>query len=354
MQPDVADPVATDLQRRNPGKRILRFLSDGRSPAARRPIKNLELQVGGSRLFASLPNPSPRAAPCCRRPDPEPDQPATVFYETLTSGDELNSHLANSIRQPHLKVQEPWPRTRLLRRLCGGNLHLPPSVAEVATAVPAFIGYTEAGRKLARVTSMLEFEATFGKAKPTAFIASTVRNAATGHDELQDIRPQTTLRTPIFCSTTRSAITSERRRSLYIVSVGDYARRPQADFIDGLALIAKEDEPTLIVLTDAVLLKSADYMEVAQEALAQCDLLKDRFVILDVPGGDVDGFRNGIGTSNLSYAAAYHPYVETSLTFAMRRPAYRCSRAPSAAKAFYRPPRASGSLSPGLPKTTPP
>src|SRR3954468_17241002 len=75
---------------------------------------------------------------------------------------------------------------------------LPPSVAEVATAIPAFVGYTEAGKKLARVTSMLEYEATFGKAKPTPFIASTVRNAATGHDELQDVRPQNSAPNPDF------------------------------------------------------------------------------------------------------------------------------------------------------------
>jgi phage tail sheath protein FI len=195
---------------------------------------------------------------------------------------------------------------------------LPPSVAEVATAVPAFIGYTEAGRKMARVTSMLEFEASFGKAKPTAFIASTVRNVATGLDELQEVKPQTSGPNPDFLL--YYAISHYFKNGggpCYIVSVGDYSKAPaKAAFFDGLALIAKEDEPTLIVLTDAVLLTSPDYMEVAQEALAQCDLLTDRFVILDVPGGDVDGFRNGIGTDHLSYAAAYHPYLETTLTFA--------------------------------------
>jgi uncharacterized protein len=195
---------------------------------------------------------------------------------------------------------------------------LPPSVAEVATAVPAFIGYTEAGRKIARVTSMLEFEASFGKAKPTAFIASTVRNAATGLDEVQEIKPQTNGANPDFLLYYAIAHYFKNGGGpCYIVSVGDYSKPvAKAAFLDGLTLIAKEDEPTLIVLTDAVLLKPADYMEVAQEALAQCDLLTDRFVILDVPGGDVDGFRNGIGTNYLSYAAAYHPYLETTLTFA--------------------------------------
>ena len=39
---------------------------------------------------------------------------------------------------------------------------LPPSVAEVSTAVPAFIGYTEKGPAVARVDTLLEYEETFG------------------------------------------------------------------------------------------------------------------------------------------------------------------------------------------------
>jgi len=72
----------------------------------------------------------------------------------------------------------------------------------------------------------------------------------------------------------------------------------------------------LIVLTDAVLLQSADYFEIAQAALSQCARLQDRFVILDVPGGDVAAFRNAIGTDHLSYAAVYYPYLRTSLNYA--------------------------------------
>jgi phage tail sheath protein FI len=43
----------------------------------------------------------------------------------------------------------------------------PPSVAQVETAIPAFIGYTEKGPKNepTRISSMLEYETLFGKAK---------------------------------------------------------------------------------------------------------------------------------------------------------------------------------------------
>jgi phage tail sheath protein FI len=45
---------------------------------------------------------------------------------------------------------------------------LPPSVAEVSTAIPAFFGYTEKGPPIARVSSFLEYTAAFGGAKPAA------------------------------------------------------------------------------------------------------------------------------------------------------------------------------------------
>src|SRR5215216_2752610 len=50
---------------------------------------------------------------------------------------------------------------------------LPPSVAEVSTAIPAFLGYTEKGPKIARVSTLLEYEQLFGGAKPTVFAVAT-------------------------------------------------------------------------------------------------------------------------------------------------------------------------------------
>ena len=56
---------------------------------------------------------------------------------------------------------------------------LPPSVAEVSTAIPAFIGYTEKGpkdaAKIERINTLLEYETLFGKAKPTRFEVITLK-----------------------------------------------------------------------------------------------------------------------------------------------------------------------------------
>jgi phage tail sheath protein FI len=68
------------------------------------------------------------------------------------------------------------------------------------------------------------------------------------------------------------------------------------------------------VLTDAVNLPGTGYYDLAKTALQKCAALGDRFTVLDVP--DVAGFRNGIGINNLMYAAAYYPFLQTSLTYA--------------------------------------
>ncbi|WP_019506273.1 hypothetical protein [Pleurocapsa sp. PCC 7319] len=67
----------------------------------------------------------------------------------------------------------------------------------------------------------------------------------------------------------------------------------------------------------------ADYYGLCVSVLSQCNKLQDRFGIFDVLAGDgktatsaIGGnFRNGIGTSDLKYGAAYYPYLQTSLNY---------------------------------------
>ncbi len=74
------------------------------------------------------------------------------------------------------------------------------------------------------------------------------------------------------------------------------------------------DEPTLLVYTDVT---AAAHMELNADALDQAGRLQDRFALLDVPSAGADPlatFRTGIGTSYLSYGAAYYPKILTTLT----------------------------------------
>ncbi|NOY83404.1 MAG: phage tail sheath family protein [Nitrospirae bacterium] len=187
---------------------------------------------------------------------------------------------------------------------------LPPSVAEVSTAIPAFIGYTEKGPEVARINTLLEYETLFGSARNAAFSVQT-EDGTVG-----EVTPVSgTPANGFLMYYSLSHYFKNGGGSCYILSVGDYSAAPaKADFEAGLALLEKEDEPTLIVLTDAVSLPTADYYSVCVDALAQCNKLGDRFAVLDVPDGDVSVFRDTIGTSNLKYGAAYHPYLQTALS----------------------------------------
>lgn len=213
----------------------------------------------------------------------------------------------------------------------------PPSVAPVATAIPAFIGYTEdedLKLKPTRIESLVEFEQLFGGPQLETEIVVTIT--------------ETTGTTPTSLLT--AALTENKRSkhtlyyalqlfyangggSCFIVSVGKYkalgTALSLADFQAALEPLRKVDEPTLIVIPEATSLTIADFKTLHDAALKQCRDLGDRFVIMDVHGKDkplsdpatklldaVKNFRNeGIGTNNLSYGATYAPFLETVLDF---------------------------------------
>lgn len=191
---------------------------------------------------------------------------------------------------------------------------LPPSVAEVSTAIPAFIGYTEKGSGVAKIQNLLEFEQQFGGPQKAVFAVTT-----------KDDNDSRVLDTVGFATDGKPsfflyyALTHYFRNgggSCYIVSIGNYDSTASKDhFLAGLELVKVEDEPTLLVFPEATALSSADFNAVCQQALTQAGDLKDRFTVLDVRAGEVDNFRNGVGTSALSYGAAYHPYLETTLSY---------------------------------------
>lgn len=186
---------------------------------------------------------------------------------------------------------------------------LAPSVASVATAIPVFIGYTEKGEPLkpTRIDTMLDYVSLFGDANLSVFEVngdntSTRTDAATNN---------------YLMYYGLSHYFQNGGGSCYILSVGGYGKAiATADFVAALDVLEKEDEPTLIVLLDATALPVAEYYALCSKALDQCHKLGDRFLIVDMPDGETaDSFRTGIGSNNLSYAAAYHPYLKTTLNF---------------------------------------
>ncbi|WP_144282618.1 phage tail sheath family protein [Chryseobacterium echinoideorum] len=274
----------------------------------------------------------------------------------------------------------------------------PPSVAQVETAIPAFIGYTAEGPKNepTRISSMLEYEAIFGKAKSETFAVAFKDGVATA------IQPNVSNFKMYYAM---QMFFANGGGPCYIVSVGNYndtvtVGSPTAvgTLSYGLDLLKKEDEPTLIVFPDLQdLVATADDVAAAnvaknaaqqavviadeavdaaidavseaasgsseeqaqaaqnladaeadadtaekildaaeaslisvtaaatfetattvyslyQSALDQAELLKDRFVIMDVLGS-TDIFESAEINNNLKYGAAYYPNLKTILSY---------------------------------------
>jgi phage tail sheath protein FI len=218
----------------------------------------------------------------------------------------------------------------------------PPSVVEVETAIPAFIGYTSAtqyaGENLLNrpvaVDSLLEFQAIFG---PPPLIG----NFSVALDELGNVvgavpDPNAGANARFRHAYAMRHFYDNGGGRCYVVSIGSYGSGTPssiaADHLAGLDALAREDEPTLIVFPDLSGMAPADasnagqvaavralYHSVLVQALNQCATLGDRFLICDLWDGAEAGsagiaaFRNGIGTRNLKYGAAYHPFIETTL-----------------------------------------
>lgn len=197
----------------------------------------------------------------------------------------------------------------------------PPSIAQVETAIPAFIGYTaradeygpgDLKNKAVKISSLLDYETYFGGAPSLA-----ITNVAV--DALNNFK-SANISQSLFMYDSLRMFFKNGGGDCYIVSVGLYTDpKSKNDFLDdgkGLKVIEKVDEPTLLIFPDNSLLTNGnDYYEVYQEALMQCENLKDRFVVMDVKNNDYkgDAFRSGIGINNLKYGAAYTPWLEVIL-----------------------------------------
>lgn len=112
----------------------------------------------------------------------------------------------------------------------------------------------------------------------------------------------------------------------YVVSVGSYTDDFSGDVLaGGIDTLLKEQEPTMVVVPEAVNTESAQACYDIQTAvLKHCGGNMNRVAILDVYDGDkertdpvagdmVTKFREQIGTEFLDYAAAYYPWLNTSV-----------------------------------------
>lgn len=229
----------------------------------------------------------------------------------------------------------------------------PPSVAQVETAIPTFIGYTEKAKKKenddlllkpTRITSMLEYEGFFGFSEKETSIQVNVNNPNTASEEVIVGQPNTP--SPFKMYYNMQMYFANGGGPCYITSVGTYTSARTNNntnpvilqevgnngfngLKEGLDVVELVDEVTLIVFPDATsLIADADFYSLYGLALTQCNKLQDRFTIIDTyrdeeynDGVDdvdpVEALRNklSLGKDYLKYGAAYFPYLNTIVDF---------------------------------------
>jgi phage tail sheath protein FI len=234
--------------------------------------------------------------------------------------------MANSYKTPGVYVKE--------------ISKIPASVAQVETAIPAFIGFTEKAEKNGvnlvgkpiRIKSLAEYDDWFG-------IINPIRPNSTGTVTNISIDVSVTI---IDGAITRIVPTLDSSSTifrmyhclqLYFANGGGpcyIVSAEKADTVDisnantlleaALDKLKYEDEPTIIVIPDAHLVTNdTSYYAMYDKALVQSADLGDRFTIIDIkrPASATDDpvvvMRNA-SLTNLKYGAAYYPNLKTLFT----------------------------------------
>lgn len=238
----------------------------------------------------------------------------------------------------------------------------PNSVVAVATAVPAFIGYTPQasyeGKSYTnvpvRITSFSDFQAFFCLPDPPApaspskqyspeyYLVQQKSQPAKG-DYMQingsyySIAPDPN--TVYYLYNSVRLFYENGGGDAYIVSVGSYgpaSQKPMTpgtplvnpnvqlnDLTTGLALLLNEPEPTMYICPEATLLSLENNGTLMQQMLLQSTKMQTAMCLFDIIGGDdpdpilytqdIANFRMNTGSIGLNYGMAYYPFIGTTI-----------------------------------------
>lgn len=234
----------------------------------------------------------------------------------------------------------------------------PPSIAQVPTAIPAFIGYTEKAERNGKslinqpllINSLSEYNRYFGGAPEYQFPINLVPKPADGSmippgsydftvsGKYYKIGPAKVGLFYMYNSLRLFYLNGGG--PAYIVSVGTYLQPTYNDnkelvleaepadrdkMLAGLELLPliQFPKPTMIIMPDALSLNEAeDCYVLQQQMISQAGSLRDRVALLDIyegwlspddPASVISNFRNNMGVNNLSYAIAYYPWLECAV-----------------------------------------
>ena len=234
---------------------------------------------------------------------------------------------------------------------------LPPSVAEVETAIPAFIGYTEKADKLSagdlimianKINNLNEFIHFYGEAAAEADDSITITVKDHGSSQYDVLftydKSKRSKYNLYYCI---KHFYDNGGGTCYVVSVDTYKTPTAVDkdkLKNALESVKDIDEVTLLVIPEAAKIDDpaavdpsanppvwpAAYKEISQAMIKHASDLKDRFALIDPfmvtpknstdPNGDIDKdvaiIRNAtMGVEENRYAAAYYPNAITTFEY---------------------------------------
>ena len=254
------------------------------------------------------------------------------------------------------------------RKLATPGVHIneinafPNAVAPVATAIPAFIGYTPRASYQGKpytgvpvqITSFQEFQTYFA-------LLDAVGNPLPAMQQCAPVYFPVPARNPLAAEVTLAGKAYEIEAdagsvyylynsvqlfyqngggTCYVVSAGSYGPpqghgnpngaplvNPNVDVTQltgALAALKQIEDVTIIVVPEATLLKAADNAALNQQILQHCGELQSCVALFDIPGGaapdpvtwpadDIAPFRTAIGVNGLNYGIAYYPFLKTGV-----------------------------------------
>lgn len=239
----------------------------------------------------------------------------------------------------------------------------PNSVVPVATAVPAFIGYTPNAEyqgksyynKPFKISSFAEFQAIFMQPNPPPpadpakqyspqyYLVAQKTTPPRGeyltlNGQCYSVLPDPN--TIYYLYNSIRLFYQNGGCDAYIVAVGSYGPasgkpitdptvsviNPNVQLTDlqrGMALLTKEPEPTIYICPEATLLSLSDNASLMQSMLLQAETMQTAVCIFDVIGGanpdptkytnDIENFRNSTGSAGLNYGISYYPFIGTTI-----------------------------------------
>ncbi len=237
------------------------------------------------------------------------------------------------------------------------------SVVPVATAVPAFIGYTPRAEyegksyynKAQKITSLTDFMAFYTlpdpeppadpakQYSPNYYLMKQEEKPKSGEYMMINKKYYSILPDPSTIYYLYNSIRLFYKNGggdAYIVAVnsyGDVSGKPLEsvdsplinpnvklkDLSDGLDLLRNEEEPTMYICPEATLLSSEENATLMQSMLKQANDMMTTVCLFDIIGGrqpdpilykkDIDTFRNSTGSLGLKYGVSYYPFIGTTI-----------------------------------------